>query len=146
MNRLVLLLVSIFLITIAGCGGGNGGVSTSVDSVSTSVDSVSPAPSAPSTDGVTIVWDSPSQNEDNSTLVDLAGYKIYFRQVSGNNNDPDSPLDIACTASCACNLGMTCTYMVPDNLLGTGQWCFFITAYDTSRNESTYSNEVCTTL
>ena len=142
MNRLILLLVSIFLITIAGCGGSESPIGESpIDGSPTGG-----SPTGGSPTGGSLTWNAPTLNVDGSPLTDLAGYKIYFGQLSGNYNDTDSPQDIACRASCACNPGVTCTYLVPGNLLGTGQWCFVITAYDTSLNESPYSSEMCATL
>ena len=65
-NILILLFLPIFLITIAGCGGGgsNGG--------------------RPTPEGVTISWIAPTQNADGSRLTDLAGYKIYYGPATSN--------------------------------------------------------------
>ena len=71
MNKLFFLLVSIFLITIVGCGGG-GGSSSSVSS-SSSVTTTATAAS-----DIILGWTSPNTNADTSTLTDLRGYKIYF--------------------------------------------------------------------
>ena len=132
-NRLILLLIPIFFITITGCGGGGGGGNSGGGSVS-------PAVSATSTSDITLTWSAPTTNTDANSLTDLSGYKIYFGQVSGIYNNSQ---DIACTATCGCTTGLTCTYTVDESLLGTGQWCFVITAYDSNPNESVYSEEIC---
>ena len=64
MNKLILLLIPIFIITIAGCGSSNF--------------------SSPTAGGETITWTPPTSNVDGSPLTDLAGYKVYYGPASGN--------------------------------------------------------------
>jgi fibronectin type 3 domain-containing protein len=76
---------------------------------------------------VTLAWDPP----DGET-PDLAGYKIYYGNSSGNY-------------SYSIDVGNVTTYTLTD--LTEGQTYYFAaTAYDTSGNESEYSNEISTTI
>ncbi len=65
---------------------------------------------------------------DPNTEPDMSGYKLYYGT---------SPRDYGSSV----DLGMTTTYTVPDLTPGVTYY-FSVTAYDTSHNESTYSNEV----
>lgn len=77
----------------------------------------------------TLSWDAPKTNEDGTPLEDLAGYKIYYGIESSKYK---VSYDIK---------NMT-TYAV-DNLPDWRTYCFVVTAYDTSGNESGYSKEIC---
>ncbi len=80
------------------------------------------------TSEVTLNWDPPTTNIDGTPLTDLAGYRVYFGTDSGvyvYKNDVGN--------STSCTIGG----------LTPGFWCFAVTAYDLSGNESDYSNEVC---
>jgi hypothetical protein len=77
---------------------------------------------------VTLSWDAPTTNEDGTPLTDLAGYKTYYGQSYGNYEH-------------SINTESYNTIVI-DNL-SAGTWCFAVTAYDISGNESTYSDEVC---
>ncbi len=72
-------------------------------------------------------WTPPTTNEDGSTLTDLAGYRIYHGTIQGNYSNI---IDIA-------NPSIT-SYIVEN--LSSGTHYFVVTAYDTSGNESAYSN------
>jgi len=76
---------------------------------------------------VTLTWDPPTTNEDGTPLEDLAGYKIYY---GGSSRDYTVSIDV----------GNVTIYRI-DNL-PPGTYYFAATAYDTSGNESDYSNEV----
>ncbi len=80
---------------------------------------------------VTLSWDPPTTNADGTPLTDLAGYKVYYGNASGNYT---SNLDV----------GNVTTYTVTG--LQPGTYYFAVTAYDTSGNESDFSNEVSTTI
>jgi hypothetical protein len=80
---------------------------------------------------VTLAWNAPMTNEDGSPIEDLAGYKLYYGQSSG-----DYPSFV--------DTGMNSYYTGAD--LSPGTWCFAVTAYDTAGNESGKSEEVCTEL
>ena len=95
----------------------------------------------PTKDKGCLNWDGPALNEDGSVLNDLAGFKAYWANtplVDANNHgytngdswDVPDPL-----ATSACFKDMT-------NLVVADNKYFVITAYDTSGNESTFSNEV----
>lgn len=74
---------------------------------------------------VTLLWDAVTQNTDNSTITDLAGYRLYWGTSSGvytNNLDVGNVL----TGS-------------PSGLTGLTTYFFVVRAYDTSANESANS-------
>ena len=108
MIRLIFLLIPILLI-IAGCGGSRSSSSSAATGV--------------------ITWTAPTLNADNSPLLDLAGYNIYYGPAT--NDYSRGSIDV----------GLTTSY--DTQALPSGWTCFVVTAYDTSGNESTYSNEVC---
>jgi fibronectin type 3 domain-containing protein len=83
-------------------------------------------------DATTLSWDPPTTNADGTPLTDLAGYRIYYGTSSGSY-----PHNI--------DVGDTTTYMVDDLTEGLTYY-FAVTAYDTSMNESDYSNEVSKTI
>jgi hypothetical protein len=76
---------------------------------------------------VTLNWTPPTQNDDGTTLTDLAGYKIYWGTTPGNY-----PNSVTIT-----NAGMT-SYVV-DNLV-PGTYEFVATSYNEAGVESVYSN------
>ncbi len=77
---------------------------------------------------VTLSWGPPITNEDGTTLTDLAGYKIYYGTSSGNYKN-------------SLDAGNVITYQIK-YLQERLTYYFTVTAYDTSGNESTSSNEV----
>ncbi|MEF9427327.1 MAG: fibronectin type III domain-containing protein [Candidatus Mariimomonas ferrooxydans] len=89
--------------------------------------------SSNSISAVALTWEAPTTNSDGTPLTDLAGYKIYYRTSSGSYGTPINVSDENAT-----------NYTVDS--LSSGTWCFAVTAYDTSLNESDYSNEVCTDI
>jgi hypothetical protein len=121
------LLIIVFILSLifsyGGCGGGSGGNNKG-----------EPSPA-------TLSWDAPTTNADGSELDDLAGYKVYFGYSSRNYTEF---IDIG-MPPCQKNDGKTtCTYTltsIPANI-----YFFAVTAYDTSGNMSTYSNEVRKTI
>lgn len=80
----------------------------------------------------TLSWDAPTTNTDGTPLTDLAGYKIYCSKTSGGYTLP------------CIDVKNVTTYKVIN--LTEGIWFFVATAYDTSGNESVYSNEVSKTI
>ena len=80
----------------------------------------------------TLSWDPPATNSDETALTDLAGYKIYYGTASGSYTDN---IDV----------GNVTTYQLTDLTDGLTYY-FAVTAYDTSQNESDYSNEVSKTI
>jgi hypothetical protein len=73
-------------------------------------------------------WDPPTTNTDGSPLTDLNGYIVYYGTESGNYSQ-------------SIDVGNVTTYTVINLTPGTTYY-FAVTAYDTSGNESAYSNEV----
>ncbi len=111
-SMLIIIMSLFILLSFCSCGGGGGGSSTS---------SNSPGNTA------TLTWDAPTTNADGTPLTDLAGYKVYYGTTSGNYTD-------------VIDVGNVTTYKVEG--LQPGTYYFAVTAYDTSGNESNYSNEV----
>ena len=125
-KRLINLSIIITLIlAIAGCGGGGSGGSGGGGSTSSTTDVTI------STGSVTLSWDAPTTNSDGSPLSDLAGYKVYYGTSSGNYTNSVDVGNIA---------GSSVSSLTP------GSWCFSVTAYDTSGNESNYAGEQCTSI
>lgn len=77
-------------------------------------------------------WEPPTTNADGTPLNDLAGHKVYYGTASKTYN---STLDV----------GNVTTYTI-SNLAGNATYYFAVTAYDTSGNESGYSDEVFKTI
>ncbi len=73
-------------------------------------------------------WTPPTTNEDGTVLTDLARYNVYHGTSSGNYSQITS-------------VGNVTSYEVTNLAAGTVYY-FVVTAYDTSGNESGYSNEV----
>lgn len=76
----------------------------------------------------TLSWTAPTTNADGTTLTDLAGYKVYYGTTSGNYSQ-------------SVDIGNLTAYQVI-NLTDGATYYFAVTAYDTSANESSFSNEV----
>jgi hypothetical protein len=77
---------------------------------------------------INLAWDAPTTNVDGSPLTDLAGYKVNVGTAPRTYNG-------------SIDVGNVTAY--PLTGLPTGQTYYIaVTAYDTSGNESTYSNEV----
>jgi hypothetical protein len=79
--------------------------------------------SAPTTSSATLTWNA-------NTESDLAGYKVYRATASGAYGAPIATLQANVTSYIATGLQAGTTYF------------FVVTAYDTTGNESAYSNEV----
>lgn len=75
----------------------------------------------------TISWQAPTTDSDGSELTDLAGYKLYYGTTTG---DYTQSVDV----------GSMTTYTVT-GLTDGETYYFAATSYDTSGNESGYSNE-----
>lgn len=118
------ILLSLLVITI-GCGGGGagGGMSGTL----TGTDSID----SNGINSATLSWDAPTTNADGTALTDLAGYKLYYGTSSG---DYTVSVDVGNITGAIINS------------LEPGNWCFAVTAYDTSGNESDYSEETCKTI
>ena len=109
-----IIFILTFLI-LAGCGGGGGGGS------SNNTDSTSNSTGSNGAGTISLAWDAnPSSG--------IAGYKVYYGTSSG-----DYPTVI--------NVGDTTTYTI-SNLHSGHTYYLAVTVYDTSGNESGYSNEI----
>jgi len=98
---------------------------------------------------VTLSWDAPTTNEDSTPLTDLAGYKVYYdSDQSGPPYDGIgaiqglSPIDVKVSELSDSN---NPKYQI-SGLSDGATYYFAVTAYDTSGNESSYSNEVSKTI
>jgi len=79
----------------------------------------------------TLTWDPPTTNADGTPLTDLAGYNLYYGTSPGNYTE-------------VIDVGNVITYTVTG--IEPGKYYFAVTAYNTSRIESGYSNEVRRTI
>lgn len=82
---------------------------------------------------VTLSWTAPTENSDGSTLIDLAGYKIYYGRNPGNY-DQDIRIDNPSVL----------TYVVEQ--LSSGTYYFSATAFNSAGIESAFSGEAVRTL
>jgi hypothetical protein len=81
---------------------------------------------------ITLSWMAPSTNADGTSLTDLQGYKVYYGKQA------------TYYYSYSIDVGNAVSARVPN--LSPGKWCFAVTAYDVSGNESEYSQSVCTEI
>jgi hypothetical protein len=81
---------------------------------------------------ITLSWDAPKTNTDSTLLKDLKGFIIYYGTAPGKYT---TRLDV----------GNVTTYNFV-NLNDVGTYYFTVTAYNTARNESSFSNEVSKTI
>lgn len=117
-------------VTISGCGDEN--VSSS-DAPSPAPSSPTSSPGTPPTDtGGTTPLEFAELNWGANSEPDLSGYRVYYGTAPG---------EYAQSFGQGINVGKQTSYVVSD--LASGQKYYFaVTAYDTSGNESDYSNEV----
>ena len=118
------LLVSALMFTIAGCGGGDGGGGASGATIS-SVPDDPPPPS--STGSVTLAWDAPTTNTDDSPYTDPGGYIVYYGTSSGNY-------------AYSSNIGNFTSSTISN--LASGTWYFAVKAVNSVGNQSAYSAEL----
>lgn len=86
---------------------------------------------------VELTWNAPTTNGDGTALTDLSGYKVYYGTSSGVYS---GKTDVGMPTCTTMGMGNTeCTYTVAS--LNSGNYYFAVTAYDSSGNESDYSNE-----
>ena len=124
-----LLIYTAFLFILNGCGGGSSGGGIDVDGDTSGGVSV-----VQQSDGTALLsWTPPTENTDNSTLTDLAGYKIYYGTFPG---DYDKSITLN-------NEGLS-SYLVEN--LASSDWFFVMTAFNSFGRESDYSVEVSKTI
>jgi hypothetical protein len=112
---------------------GNIVISVSDSTNSTSLPAFSIAVTETALGTVTLSWVAPTQNSDGSPLMDLAGYKIYYRKNSGSYIQAvrlDNP--------------SISTFVVEQ--LSPATYYFAATALNTSGVESSFSAEVTRTV
>ena len=131
-----LLFSFLVIVFMVGCGSGGGAESSTIDPATGVSGSLSSANNSGAGDGTIstgvakLSWSAP-KNADGTPLTGIAGYKIYSGKVPG-------------TYSSSIDIGMTTSYAV--NGLAPGIYYFAVTVYDTSGNESSYSNEASKTI
>ena len=116
-NTFVISVLSFLLFFTTGCGSPHGSPS------------ISNGDNTKCGDTVTLTWSAPTTNVDGTPLTDLAGYKIYYGTSSGNYSTTMDYPDPTLT---------TTTFAIPKGIMHY----FVATAYDSSGDESDFSNEV----
>lgn len=109
-----------------------------------------PTPAPPPSSGtgeMTVTWDSPTTNADQTCLSDLSGYRIVYGTSSRVYQLSET---VAVNAASCVNSGVApvpgcgnssvCTYTVRG--LGTGTWYVAVQAYDAAGGYSNNSNEL----
>lgn len=79
-------------------------------------------------ESVSLRWDAPTTNVDNTPLTDLGGFKLYYGTATGVYDINIDVGTVVCTVIAGLTAGIT--------------YYFAATAYDILMNESGYSNEV----
>ena len=129
--KILLVTGSVLAFFSGGCGSGGEGVTG--DAGATGDTGISLSCANTGTDNtVTISWNSPEANTDGTLITDLSGYRVYYGTQSGDY-------------STAINVGETTTYQIT-NLSPGNTYYFTVTAYDSSMNESGFSNEACKSI
>jgi hypothetical protein len=148
LSRLSQLSLTAFVLATAllsACGGGNNDP-TSTASTGTGITSpttpdpvtpTDPAPTTPpptaSAGSITLSWVAPATNADGTPVSDLAGYRVYYGNASGNYSDNvtvSGPSTLTTTIS---NLPASTYYVV-------------VRAFNTVNMESQASMEVSKTI
>ncbi len=125
---------------VAACGGGGGG--TTAGSVGPVIGSPTPTPNptptptpapTPVTGYADLTWTAPTQNEDGSSLTNLAGYKVRYGQSTAALTQF---VDIASPST-------TSTHI---DGLSTGTWYFTVSSYTNTGVESAPAGPVTKTI
>ncbi len=123
-TMLLLLAASLTLmVVLSGCGASDSSIADYTEGGNTTTKASTKAK---------LEWEAPTTNEDGTPLTDLKGYKLYYGPSSGNYT---GYIDVGDRTSVKLDS--------IDKLPTSGTLCFAVTAYDTSGNESDYSNPVC---
>ena len=124
-NTPILIPFIFTLLLLYGCGAGGNSFSTGTIAGNNSVANTNI--SSNSAQFAILSWYAPKTNADGTPLTDLAGYKVYYGPSSGNYTQT---IDVGNATA------------IQIDSLAAGTWYFAVTAYDSSGNESTFSNEV----
>ena len=112
------------MFSVAGCGSGSGGSDTS------SVVGSGAITDNTTSGSITLAWDTPI-NSDGTPVVNVAGYNVHYGTSSGNY---DKKVNTGTQTTCTIN------GLVP------GTYYLAVTCYDSSGNESGFSNEASKTV
>lgn len=150
--------VAFISISLASCGG----TATDTLSVTEYLNAINDIPATQSDDtttstiqttpssaqSVTVSWQDPTRNTDNSCLDELEGYTLHYgtspgsydqtvdlQVASGDVSCAQTDYDSTCSKSV-----MTCSYVTEQ--LPADTWYFAVQTYDTQGSLSGYSNEV----
>lgn len=88
-----------------------------------------------------LTWEAPTTNIDNTPLTDLKGYKIYYGL---DTEDYKKEIDIEAGTCRDLEDKTECTFTIEN--LDPGNYSFYVTAHDTSGNESEPSNTQSKTI
>ncbi len=125
LNKIIsILIASLLIAALAGCGSGGGIASSNGGNSNRGTGALS--------------WSAPTTNTDGSALTDLAGYKFYYGTSSGHYT---GSIDIADKNATSMPIA-TLASAVPSS----GTYYVALTAYDNSGIESDYSNETILSL
>lgn len=132
--------VALLALALAGCGGSSASnpqaVASSSSSSSTATSSTSSAPPnqvKSATGAADVSWTPPTTTAGGSTLLNLAGYDIYYGT---------SPSALTQKIQVT-NVGVT-TYVISG--LTSGTWYFAVTSYTSNGAQSVPSNVVSKTI
>jgi len=81
---------------------------------------------------ITLTWDAPTENTDNTPYTDPAGFKIY-RHDAGDVFTEVADIPHTQTTTERTDVGI-------------GTYCYVVTAYNSKGRESERSNEACVSL
>ncbi|MFQ5735863.1 MAG: fibronectin type III domain-containing protein [Thermodesulfobacteriota bacterium] len=123
-NIIGAIILPVMLIAFTGCGGGG----------ATGVSGTGGTGGGAASLSATINWSPVTTNIDGSPLTELAGYRVHYGTEPGVYT---TTVDIA---------DPTAASAVISGLQAGTTYYFVVTAYDTSGNQSAYSNEGVKTL
>lgn len=133
MNKKILVYYSLAVLLLAlmiSCGGGGGSAPSG-------------AQPAPKTGSAILSWGAPTTDEGGGALTGLSGYNVYYGTSPRTGIDPKSCTMCGYTTKLSALNVLTYTI---SNLPAGHTYYFSVTAYDTTGNESVFSNEGSKTI